>query len=140
MRRTLKTKKDCEVWRLNLPPFNPHGKVASEEEYMILNQSFVILAYLPGACNEFAGPISASLRLHATQLLSKNGCSSGEPLAAKTDPIFEPQISGSRDERSTNLPVYISIMLIFIFVIYFVLISKTPDWYLPGGGTGAVCW
>ena len=37
--------------------------------------------YYAEACNEFAGPISASLRLWATQLLSKKCCSGGEPLA-----------------------------------------------------------
>ena len=35
----------------------------------------------PEACNEFAGPISASLRLRTAQLLSKKCRSDGEALA-----------------------------------------------------------
>ena len=36
--------------------------------------------YHAEACNEFSGPISASLRLRATQLLSKKCGSGGKPL------------------------------------------------------------
>ena len=46
--------------------------------------------YYAEACNEFAGPISAPLRLWATQLLSKKCRSGGEPLATakEVDLIF----------------------------------------------------
>ena len=37
--------------------------------------------YYADACKELAGPFLASLRLWATQLLSKKCCSRGEPLA-----------------------------------------------------------
>ena len=39
------------------------------------------LYYYAEACNEFAGPITASLRQKATQLLSKKYRSGGESLA-----------------------------------------------------------
>ena len=45
-----------------------------------LNLSLYSLYYAK-ACSEFAGPISMSLRLWATQLLSKKIRSYGEPLA-----------------------------------------------------------
>ena len=37
--------------------------------------------YYAEACNDFAGPFSASLHLRATQLLSKKCRKGGEPLA-----------------------------------------------------------
>ena len=50
-------------------------------ETKLLNLSLYSL-YHTDACNEFAGPISASLRLRATQLLLKKCRNGGEPLAS----------------------------------------------------------
>ena len=61
-------------------------------------KSLVYSLYYAEACNEFAGPISASLRLRATQILSKKYRSGGEPLATLcplNGPRFEPQNSRS---------------------------------------------
>ena len=50
---------------------------------LLINQTFNILAvqYYTKVCNEFAGSISASMRLRATKLFSKKYRSSSEPLA-----------------------------------------------------------
>ena len=54
------------------------------------------------ACNEFMGPISASLRMRATQLHSKKYCSGGEPLATLS-PIWPAQELNLRPPaRETN--------------------------------------
>ena len=59
-------------------------------------------------CNNFFGSFSASLRLRATQLLSKKCRSRGEPLATLClvwDGLrFEPQTSSSKNERVTAQP------------------------------------
>ena len=66
-------------------------------------KSFLILAK---ACNELAGPVSTSLRLRATQLLSK--CrSGGEPLGTLSNLTrvrIELQISGFREECAAARP------------------------------------
>ena len=56
--------------------------------------------YYAEACNEFARPISTSLRLWATQLFSKKWCSGGELLATLsvlTSPRLKPQTSHSKN-------------------------------------------
>ena len=65
------------------------------------------LLYYAEACNEFAGPISASLRLLATQLFSKKYRSGGEPLTTLR-PIWPARDSTSRprDERVTARPTH----------------------------------
>ena len=71
--------------------------------FLILsNQSNISLysLYCAEACNELAGPISASLRW-ATQLLLKKCRSVGNTVVDVTNPRFEPQTSRSRDERFT---------------------------------------
>ena len=49
--------------------------------FKIKSNLSLYLLYYAEACNEFAGPISASLRQRATQLLSKKCCSCSESLA-----------------------------------------------------------
>ena len=51
--------------------------------WLLINQTFNTLAvqYCAKICNEFAGFISASMRLMATKLFSKKYSSSSEPLA-----------------------------------------------------------
>ena len=56
------------------------AKAALKWEQKISNLSLYSLYYAE-TCNEFAGPISASLRLRAIQLISKKCRSDGEPLA-----------------------------------------------------------
>ena len=50
-------------------------------EHKIKSNLSLYLLYYAGACNELAGPISASLRLWTKQLFSKKCRSGGEPLA-----------------------------------------------------------
>ena len=73
-------------------------------------KSFIILAvsYCVEACNELAGPISASLRSGNTQLLSKKMLQQwraiGNSASDLTSTRFEPQTSRSRDECATARP------------------------------------
>ena len=63
--------------------------------------------YFAEACNEFMGPISVSLRLRATPLLSKKCCSGGGPLTTLFDLTglrFEHQTSRSKNEHLTADP------------------------------------
>ena len=60
------------------------------------------LQHYAKACNEFAGPIFASLR-RTTQLISRKYCSGDEPLATSGS-RFEPKTSCSRNERVTARP------------------------------------
>ena len=50
------------------------------QNYIQSNVSLYLM-HLAEACNELAGPISTSLQMQATQLLSKKCRSGGEPLA-----------------------------------------------------------
>ena len=59
------------------------------------------------ACNEFAGPISASLRPGNTapfEEMSQRWRAIGNTVSDLTGPRFEPQTSRSRDERVTARP------------------------------------
>ena len=62
------------------------------------------------ACNEFVGPISASLRPSNTasfEEMSKWWRTIGDSVPNLTSPRFEPQTSRSRDERITIQPILI---------------------------------
>ena len=63
--------------------------------------------YYAEACNELAGPISASLRPGNTapfEEMSQRWRAVGNTVFDLTDPRFEPQTSRSRDERVTTRP------------------------------------
>ena len=73
---------------------NPHT------EYSQI-KSFIIIAVLLRACNEFAGPISASLRPGNTAPLEEmlqRWPAVGNIVSKLAGPRFEPQTSRSRDE------------------------------------------
>ena len=64
------------------------------------------------ACNELAGPISASLRPGNTapfEETSQRWRAVGNTVSDLTGPRFEPQTSRSRDERVTARPIIILI-------------------------------
>ena len=72
----------------------------------ILNLSLYSLYYAE-ACNELAGPISASLHPGNTapsEEMSQRWRANGNAVSDLTEPRFEPQISRSRDERVTSRP------------------------------------
>ena len=61
-----------------------------------------------GACNELAGPISASLRPGNTapfEEMSQRWRAVSNTVSDLTGPRFEPQTSRSRDERVTARPI-----------------------------------
>ena len=63
--------------------------------------------YYAEACNEFAGPISASLRPGNTapfEEMSQRWRAVGNTVSDLTGPRFEPRTSRSRDERVTARP------------------------------------
>ena len=63
--------------------------------------------YYAEACNEFAGPISASLRPGNTapfEEMSLRWRAVGNTVSDLTSPRFEPQTSRSRDQRITAWP------------------------------------
>ena len=63
--------------------------------------------YCGEACNEFSGPISASLRTGNTasfEEMSQRRRTVGNTVFDLTGPRFEPQTSRSRDERVTARP------------------------------------
>ena len=70
---------------------------------LLISQTFNILAvqYYAKVCNEFAGSISASMRLRATKLFSKKYSSSSDRWLR-----FEPQTSLFSHIRVTARPTY----------------------------------
>ena len=70
-------------------------------------KSFIIITVFRDACNEFAGPTSASLRPGNTAFFEKmlrRWRAVGNFVSNLTDPRFEPLTSRSRDERATTRP------------------------------------
>ena len=72
--------------------------------FLISNQSNFSLysLYYAEASNEFAGPISASLRLANAvcfKQISQRWQAVGNTMSGLTGPRFEPQTSRSKDER-----------------------------------------
>ena len=75
-------------------------------QYIKSNLSLYSLDYAE-ACNELAGPISASLRPGNTapfEEMSQRWRAVGNTVSDLTGPRFEPQTSRSRDERVTARP------------------------------------
>ena len=75
---------------------------------MFFKSNFSIYAqYYAEACNEFVGPISASLRPGNTtsfEEMSQRWRAVGNTVSDLTGPRFEPQTSCSRDESVTARP------------------------------------
>ena len=76
-------------------------------DFLFKSNLSLYLMYYAEACNELAGPISASLRLGSTasfEEMSQSWRAVGNTVSDLTSPRFEPQISCSRDESVTARP------------------------------------
>ena len=88
------------------------------------NLSLYSLQYAE-ACNEFAGPISASLRQGNTdpfEEMSQRWRAVGNTVFDLTGPRFEAQTSRSRDERVTARPTGRSLGFSLVFILNILLL------------------
>ena len=93
----------ADVLRAALLCFNLPKEIKNQKK---IKSSLYSLDYAE-ACNELAGPISASLRQGNTapfEEMSQRWRAVGNTVSDLTGPKFEPQTSRSRDERVTARP------------------------------------
>ena len=92
-------------YEVQIPKYG-FDSVESKSNQIKSNLSLYSLDYAE-ACNELAGPISASLRPGNTapfEEMSQRWRAVGNTVSDLTGPRFEPQTSRSRDERVTARP------------------------------------
>ena len=96
--------------------------------YQIKSNLSLYSLHYAEACNELAGPISASLRPGNTapfEEMLQRWRAVGNTVSDLTGPRFEPQTSRSRDERVTARPTgRLSIFMSFIIQDHYVLMGN----------------
>ena len=94
-------------WLQKRAKYNPNGVKKATFLNQIKSNLLLYTLYYAEACNEFAGPISASLRPGNTapfEVVLQRWQAVGNTLSDLTGPRFEPQTSRARDERVTARP------------------------------------